>query len=287
MKRAVAFLGLALSAAACGAPKVYEGWDVVSQGSLYWQTSGRGEHDIVLLHGGGLDLRQWDDEFEWLRMGHQVLRYDQRGNGRSPPPSEPFAPHEDLRDLLDHRGLRQALLVAHSNGGRVAIDFALLHPERVAGLFLLAPGLSGWSADQAELDAWLQPILAAVEQGDRERVLELWLASPSFAAARENPDAAPKLEHLMRDNLDTWFQEPDELPLEPPAADRLSDLTLPVRVLVGRRDAPEFLRIAEAIGAHVPSAQIVWVEGAGHALNLERPQVVREELERFLDDLSW
>jgi 3-oxoadipate enol-lactonase len=287
MSRSLVFVAALSIAAACVSLKVAEGWDVVPEGSLHWEAAGLGEEWVVMLHGSGLDLRQWDDEFEWLRKRHLVLRFDQRGHGRSPAPIEPFAPHEDLRELLDRRGIGKALLVGHSNGGRVAIDFALLHPERVAGLFLLAPGLSGWSADQAELDAWLQPILAAVEQGDRERVLELWLSSPSFKAARENPDAEPKLERLMRDNLGTWFQEPNELPLEPPAAERLSELLVPVRVLIGRRDAPEFLRIAEAIGAHVPSAQIVWVEGAGHALNLERPEVVRRELERFLDDLRW
>jgi pimeloyl-ACP methyl ester carboxylesterase len=265
---------------------VIEGWDVVSQGSLHWEAAGRGDHEVVLLHGAGLDLRQWDDELEWLRARHLVLRYDQRGHGRSPPPLEPFAPHEDLRELLERRGFEQSVLVGHSNGGRVAIDFALLHPERVAGLFLLAPGLSGWSAEQTELDAWLQPILAAVEQGDRERVLELWLSSPSFAAARENPAAAPELERLARDNVGTWFQEPSELPVEPPAAERLSELSMPVRVLVGRRDAPEFLRIAEAIGAHVPNARVVWIEGAGHVLDLERPDAVRKELERFLDELD-
>ena len=287
MTRGVALLAAVCIAAACVSLEVNEGWDVVHGGSLHWEAAGRGEHQIVLLHGGGLDLHQWDDEFDWLRQRHLVLRYDQPGHGRSQVPSEPFAPHEDLRELLERRGFDRSVLVAHSNGGRVAIDFALLHPERVAGLFLLAPGLSGWSADQAELDAWLQPILAAVEQGERERVLELWLSSPSFAAARENPDAEPKLERLMRANVETWFQEPNELPLDPPAAERLSELTLPVRVLVGRRDAPEFLRIAEAIRAHVPNAQIVWVEDAGHALNLERPDVVRNELERFLDELRW
>jgi pimeloyl-ACP methyl ester carboxylesterase len=287
MKRSLLLCAALSIAAACVSLKVSEGWDVVSEGSLHWEAGGVGQGWIVMLHGGGLDLRQWDDEFEWLRRRNHVLRFDQRGHGRSPAPVEPFAPHEDLRELLDHRGIGKTLLVGHSDGGRVAIDFALLHPERLAGLFLLAPGLSGWSADRAELDAWLQPILAAVEQGERERVLELWLASPSFAAARENPDAEPKLERLMRDNVETWFQAPNELPLDPPAAERLSELTLPVRVLVGRRDAPEFLRIAEAIGAHVPSAQIVWVDGAGHALDLERPEVVRKELARFLDDLRW
>jgi pimeloyl-ACP methyl ester carboxylesterase len=287
MKAARTLLAAAALTVGCVALVVVEGWDVVPQGSLYWEACGYGEERIVLLHGGGLDRRQWDDELEWLRMGQVVLRYDQRGHGRSPPPSGPFAPHEDLLELLDRRAIERALLVGHSNGGRVAIDFALLHPERVAGLFLLAPGLSGWSADPAELDAWLQPILAAVEAGDRERVLELWLASRCFSATREQPAAWSELERLARDNVETWFREPSELALEPPAAERLSDLAVPVRVLIGRRDAPDLLRIAEAIGAHVPHVEVVWIEGAGHALDLERPQAVRAELERFLDELDW
>jgi 3-oxoadipate enol-lactonase len=56
----------------------------------------------VLLHGGLLDMRQWDDLFPVLAQTHRVLRYDARGFGRTPLGSTSYAHYTDLRALLDH-----------------------------------------------------------------------------------------------------------------------------------------------------------------------------------------
>jgi hypothetical protein len=65
---------------------------------------------------------------------------------------------------------------------------------------------------------------------------------------------AAELERLARDNVEAWFRAATEIELEPPAAARLSELHAPLCVLIGRRDAPELLRVAEAIGVHAPHA---------------------------------
>jgi pimeloyl-ACP methyl ester carboxylesterase len=280
-------LAAVLLASACsvGSP-IREGWEVVPGGDLHWEVRGGGAA-IVLLHGGGLDLRQWDDEVAWLSRDRLTLRYDQRGHGRSLPSSSPYAAHEDLRELLDRQGIGRAVLVGHSNGGRIAIDFTLAHPDRVAGLFLLAPGVSGWAWDERELAAWLEPIEEAVAVGDRERVLELWLASPFLMPAMERSSVARELRRLARDNVEVWFTDAVELGLDPPAATRLSSILAPTCVLIGERDMPDLERIAEAIAVHAAGTRLVRVEDVGHVLDLEAPREVRAELERFLDELGW
>lgn len=277
----------ALVAGGCvlGSP-VREGWASVPGGDVHWEERGSGDA-IVLLHGGGLDMRQWDDEVAWLSKRWRVLRYDERGSGSSASSTVPYSPSDDLLELLDRTGIDRAVLVGHSNGGRVAIDLALQHPERVAGLFLLAPGLSGWESDRDELSSWLAPIERAVAAGDRERVLELWLASPFLSVARGEPDVERELTRLARDNVGLWFRPDLETAPAPLAATRLSDVEAPTRVLVGTEDLARMQRIAEAIAVHVAGAELVRVEGVDHLIDMEAPEVVRTQLETFLSELDW
>ena len=120
----------------------------VPGGSLFFEAAGAGS-PVILLHGGNLDRRMWDAEFAGLQSRHRVIRYDARGYGRSGPADTAFRAHDDLLALMDALGLSRATLVGLSLGGRIAIDFALAHPERVDRLVLAAPGISGgkWAED--------------------------------------------------------------------------------------------------------------------------------------------
>ncbi|WP_052518555.1 alpha/beta fold hydrolase [Archangium violaceum] len=115
----------------------------VNGARLHYELQGDG-FPVVLLHGGLLDLRLWDSQVGPLARHFTTLRYDQRGFGRTVAPEGPYAPHEDLRALLDHFSMDRAHVVGLSFGGRVALDFALAWPERVSCLVLAAPE---WTLD--------------------------------------------------------------------------------------------------------------------------------------------
>ncbi|HEX5746151.1 MAG TPA: alpha/beta fold hydrolase [Archangium sp.] len=111
---------------------------------LHYELQGDG-FPVVLLHGGLLDLRLWDGQVGPLARHFTTLRYDQRGFGWTvAPEGQPYAPHEDLRALLDHFSMDRTHVVGQSFGGRVALDFALAFPERVSCLVLVAPE---WTLD--------------------------------------------------------------------------------------------------------------------------------------------
>jgi pimeloyl-ACP methyl ester carboxylesterase len=74
----------------------------------------------------------WDPQFARLAREHRVIRYDLRGFGGSGSADTPFRHDEDLGTLLDSLRLDRVSLVGASGGGRVAIDFTLAHPQRVA-----------------------------------------------------------------------------------------------------------------------------------------------------------
>src|SRR6516164_9757541 len=109
---------------------VIVGFAEVREPVLYFETAGQGPA-VVLIHGGNLDRRMWDDQFQEFAKHFQVIRYDVRTYGLSDLPSKPFSDVEDLASLLRFLHIQKAHLVGLSLGGRIIIDFALEHPEMV------------------------------------------------------------------------------------------------------------------------------------------------------------
>jgi len=109
---------------------------------LYYEMAGSGPA-LVLIHGHTLDTRMWDDQFEPFARDYRVIRYDQRGYGKSAPPTaESYSPADDLMALLRYLGLSSAHILGQSRGGAGAIDFALTYPEATTTLIAVDAVLS-------------------------------------------------------------------------------------------------------------------------------------------------
>jgi len=98
---------------------------------------------IVLLHGVASNMTRWSEfvEFTTLKQGWDILRPDLRGHGESFRRGTLNADRwcEDLRDILDAEKCERALLIGHSLGAQVAVQFAARFPARVHGLVLIDP----------------------------------------------------------------------------------------------------------------------------------------------------
>lgn len=145
---------------------------------------------LILLHGLGLNLSMWDDQFSEFAKRYHVIRYDLRGFGQSLPPSPaPFSHVDDLKNLLDYFNIKQAHIIGLSLGGRIAIDFALTYPHALNRLVLIDPALGGYRFD----DAWytrMNTILQHGKAGEIGRAKRLWLDHPLFKPVRHEHSAA-------------------------------------------------------------------------------------------------
>src|SRR5919202_4219492 len=123
----------------------------------------------------------WVHQLPMLEPELTVVRIDQRGFGRSPLPSGRFSHVDDVVSVLDELGLARATVVGASFGGRVALELAGAHPERVVRLVLVAPGLGGhdWSEVVTRFNEEEE---AAYEAGDLDRATDLnvrlWVDGP-------------------------------------------------------------------------------------------------------------
>lgn len=249
---------------------------------LYCEVAGSGPV-VVLLHGFTLDTRMWDDQFLALAQQFQVIRYDLRGFGRSDAPTtESYSHIEDLKALLDRLEIKRAVLVGLSKGGAVALDFALTYPGRVRALVLIDTVLGGfpWSAEGSARDAL---VWQRAQEGGIPAAKESWLTHPIFAPALRQPAVAARLRQILDDYSGWHFVNPNpERSLDPPAAQRLAELRLPVLALVGELDVADFRAITELMAREAPSARQVIVPGAGHMANMEAPDLVLQLIADFL-----
>jgi 3-oxoadipate enol-lactonase len=113
---------------------------------------------------------------------------------------------------------------------------------------------------------------------------ESWLAHPFFAPAQRDPKVAARLARIIDQYSDWHFVNANpEQSLTPPAAGRLAELTMPLLVMVGEHDIPDFVQMTELICRQVPHAQQYIVPGVGHMANMEAPKKVTKALLEFLD----
>ncbi len=194
---------------------VKTGTAAVNGTELYYEIRGSGD-PVVLLEGGGLDRRLWDDQFEVFARSYRVVRMDVRGFGKSADVSGPYQSHEDLHGLLEALGISRAHLVGLSLGGRIAIDFALTYPNMVSSLVLVGPGLSGFPASDTKYE-WLGPIIKAIAAHDATAAVDAWLESDYMKPAATNSRTRDRVRALAHDNARVWLQPFTELPLSPPA----------------------------------------------------------------------
>ena len=264
------------------------GFADMNGGKLYYEVAGDGQ-PLVLIHGGLVNSRLWDDQFEVFAQHHRVVRYDVRGFGQSSPPTQPYSNHADLKALLDFLSIDKAAVLGLSMGGAIAIDFALTCPERVTALIPVAAGLSGYQFDAAP--ALQTEMRTAYDQGDKARAaeisLQMWTDGPNRTPAQVNPLARERIRAMTLHTFELPDTEQNYLqPLDPPAVLRLKEIQAPTLFIVGDEDVHGILDIADLIVKSVPGARKAILPGTAHHLNVEKPAEFNQIVLEFLGTIQ-
>ncbi|MBP7147539.1 MAG: alpha/beta fold hydrolase [Acidobacteria bacterium] len=257
------------------------GFVPVPHGTLFYEESGAGPA-VILIHGGMLDHEMWDPQLEAL-TGFRVVRYDVAAHGRSPKPEQAWNDVEQLAALMGSLEVGSASLVGLSMGGRIAIDFAIAHPDKVRSLVLVDPGLSGYPFTGRDFAAGMRASARARRAGDAARAAELflrsWLAGPHRTPSAVDPEVWARALQIATPNALTRAEGEA---LAPPAVGRLAEISVPTLVIEGELDCEDIHRIGRLIERRVPGARRVVIRGVAHMPNLERAAEVNGLLRSFL-----
>lgn len=237
---------------------------------------------LVLVQGLMLDGRFWFELPEQLandpEQPWRVLVPDNRGVGLSDQPKRPWTMGDmadDVAAMLDAVGVRKAVVAGISMGGMIAQQLALRHPERVAGLVLMAtwPGLPyGKLPDLAMLRDLVGSSLT--QRRDLDSLARLVLPE------RELPNAWQHLEgwvRLMRDQPPrrrTFLGQFGAISTHS-TGHRLDRITVPVRVVHGDEDRLVPPSNSEVLARRLPRAELEVLPGVAHGIPFMDREVVR------------
>jgi pimeloyl-ACP methyl ester carboxylesterase len=263
----------------------------VDNAELYAETYGKGA-PFVMIHAGVADSRMWANEFEYFADSHRVVRYDLRGYGRSEPVDGDYSHLRDLVAVMAALNVDEpAVLMGCSIGAQLAMDMALEHSNRVRALILVGGGVSGLESDGPE-----SPVFAEAEQawkdGDIERTAELetqiWFDGNGRAA--QQVDQSMRRLALEMNRLALSYEARKlgtRLPnLTTPSVHRLSEIKIPVLVIVGAQDQPDIHAAADYMLKYIPGARRAVMQDAAHLPNMDHPTVFRGLVKDFLRRLD-
>ncbi len=273
-------------------PTRHSGTLQVNGALFHYDSAGSGQ-PLVLLHAGICDRRMWDGQMLALAENFRVVRYDLRGFGQTPVPPGPYSHAADLEGILTALGIQRAHLLGCSKGGSAALDFALLHPERVSGLVLVCSSPSGYHpAEPVPEPAQVPALVAAFDAGDLERAAELevqvWVDGPRRGPDEVDAALRAKVREMdllaLRHEAAAQGQSEEQKP-QPPAAGRLAEVRAPTLVIMGDRDALISLSSGAALAAGIPGARRLVIEGTAHLPNMEQPALFNQVVVDFLAGL--
>jgi 3-oxoadipate enol-lactonase len=235
---------------------------------------------LVFIHALGCDMHIWDAIIPTFSERMMVLSYDLRGHGQSDAPEGPYTIRqnsEDLDGLLAALNIQKTLLVGISLGGQVALDFAHLRPDAVQGLVVCdsAPKIG-------TRESWTERIRVVSARGLERMsttILDRWF-SPGYSLAH------PAEFNAYRAML---ASTPVRGYLGACAALRDADLTqearkirVPVLAACGGRDVVVTPDQTREWASCLPNARAEVLNGAGHLLCVERPQMLARSIQQFL-----
>ena len=262
----------------------WSGFIAVPGGSLYAEIDGSGPA-ICLVHAGVANLRMWDPQVPTLAEHFAVIRYDTRGFGRTESEHVEFSNRADLVAVLDHARAERAILVGASRSGSIALDTALEFPARVAGLAWVAGGISGFEGSDSSGDAatWEQAEAHwKVKDWDWLADFETgwWADGPGQPRDRVAPEVRAAVHDWILSNYRAEKEEGIPLVLQPPAAGRLGELTVPALVIIGLRDDAATVEAGRHLVSALPAARVMDFDTA-HMVNLEEPDRFTQALFDF------
>jgi pimeloyl-ACP methyl ester carboxylesterase len=227
----------------------------------------------------------WEPQVETFGKHFDVITPDMRGFGKSELPPTAWSPVEDVLGLIEELDLKPAHVVGCSIGGGVAIDFALAHAERISKLVLVGPGIGGRSfgPKYPELFAAIE---AAEKTGDKDAInraeVRLWLDGPRRAEGYVRAPLRERVLEMNGANFESDFNSAPIQHLDPPAAERLQEITAPTLVVVGDEDAPPIFDAVEMLMENVPHARKSVIHDAAHLPNMEHPEEFNRVVLEFL-----
>jgi 3-oxoadipate enol-lactonase len=241
---------------------------------LHYVETGGGARTVCLIHGSGGSGGVWVRQLEGLADLARVIALDLPGHGQSGGDGLGSIGDaaEVVHGLLSALGVRRAVVGGHSMGGAVAQAYALAHPD-LAGLVLVATGV------RLRVLPKIFELLESDHAAGVRFITRLAFAKsapPELVETIERQTLATPAPVLIGD-----FRACNVFD----AMERIGSVTAPTLVMSGAEDQMTPAKYAQVLRDRIPGARLVVIDGAGHYVQLERPDETTAAMRSFLASL--
>ena len=247
---------------------------------LYYEDRGQGE-PVLLVHGLGSSIQDWEYQIPHLLQRHRVLAIDLRGHGRSGKPRERYSMAgfaADVAALIEHLGLPRVHLVGISMGGMVGFQLGVDRPELLRSLTIVnsAPEVKARSAG----DGW-----QLAKRWTLSRLLSMETIGKGLGRVLfprpEQADLRAKVEQRWPQNDKRAYLASLDAIIGWSVRERLAAITCPTLVISADRDYTP-VAVKEAYVRELPNARLVVMERSRHATPMDQPERFNAVLDDFL-----
>ncbi len=245
--------------------------------TIDYHVTGQGSA-ILMSHGYSATRHMWDGQHAALGDRYRLISWDMRGHGGTESPSDPAQYSHaltvaDMKALLDHLGIRRAVIGGLSLGGTMSLEFYVAHPEMVQALVLCDTG-PGYRNAEARAK-WNERAMGRAAELEARGLDALGGRSREMREAMSHHRSAQGLAHAARGMLAQTDSR---------VIDALGSIAVPTLVVVGDKDEP-FLAPCEYMAKKIPGARLHVITDAGHSSNLDQPDAFNRVFVGFLDSL--
>ncbi len=231
--------------------------------------------NLIFIHGAGGNSGRWINQIEQLGKQHPERYYaiapDLPGHGQSGGEAcgQIFLYREWIKEIAEAVGMGRIVVVGHSMGGAVALDFALKYPQFAAGLIIIGSG-THFEIGQTQLEAYrrgeytMEQVRASFASSSPTHLVQ-----KIFQDARQSDPWARYLDFLACDR----FQVED-----------LQNIVVKTLIICGAEDINTPPILSEQLADKINGAELRIIDNAAHQVMLEQPEIVNKHIIHFLEE---
>ncbi len=247
--------------------------------TLYYEESGEGK-PFIFLHGASWDIRQWKRQVEHFSSKYRVITLDARGHGKSSLPLGEISPDvfwQDVLAMMDFLKISKAIICGLSMGGHVAIQVAINAKERVEALILIG----AICTNKFNL---YERLVVPINRLCLRLMPMSWIAwSISIGMGNFNLESRPYVREVVGSINHDVFNRVWKAVTDMESRDGLSQIICRTLLLIGDHDTLTH-RQQIYMQKHIKGSRLVTIKNAHHGTNLDNPEQVEQEIQKFLQD---
>jgi len=254
--------------------------------SIYYEEHGTGE-PLILINGLAFPMDLWFAQIAELSRYFRVIALDNRGIGRSDKPDEEYSIAQMASDtvgLLQTLGIEKAHVAGLSMGGFIAQEIALSYPSMVHKLILIATGLGGVASLSLGKPFWdtVQKAISGKSVQEIYRIDLTLMAAPGFAERLPKIlDRAVALRLKNPQPLHGFLRQQGACNAFD-SNNRAHNISQPTLIILGKDDPLFPFVLADDFRRAMPAAGMIVYEDCGHAILLEKAEVLSRDIREFL-----